>query len=66
MKRLVMGVMPQEKIRERIFAIAHGELLPCPNGPKIWFPSIKALAGMLNDENSALLRIMKETLSVGQ
>lgn len=39
MKSLVIGIMPQEKIRERIYAIAKGEYKPKPSEPKIWFTS---------------------------
>lgn len=60
MNRLVIGIMPQEKIRERVFAIARGEIKPGPNDPKIWFPSMKSLAEVLSDENRALLRIMQD------
>lgn len=56
MKRLSIGIMPQEKIRERMLLIAKGKLKPKPGDPKIWFTSIKSLAEVLSEENRALLR----------
>jgi predicted transcriptional regulator len=60
MKAIVIGIMPQEKIRERILAIACGEFKPKPGEPKIWFTSMKSLAEVLSDENRALLKVIKE------
>lgn len=61
MNRIVIGIMPQEKIRSRMLAIAKGEYKPLPDEPKIWFTSMKSLAEVLSDENRALLRIISET-----
>lgn len=61
MKAIVIGIMPQEKIRERMLAIARGEYKPKPGEPKVWFTSMKSLAEVLSDENRALLRVIKET-----
>lgn len=52
--------MPQDKIRERMLAIAKGEYKPKASDPKIWFTSMKSLAEVLSDENRALLRIIRE------
>lgn len=60
MKKLVIGIMPQEQIRERMLAIAKGEYKPKQGEPKIWFTSMKSLAEVLSDENRALLRVIKE------
>jgi predicted transcriptional regulator len=60
MKAIVIGIMPQEKIRERVLAIACGEFKPKPGEPKIWFTSMKSLAEVLSDENRALLKVIKE------
>ena len=60
MKCLVIGIMPQEKIRERIYAIAKGEYKPKPSEPKIWFTSMKSLAEVLSDDNRALLHVIKD------
>ena len=35
MKSIMIGIMPQDKIRERIYAIAKGEYKPKPSEPKI-------------------------------
>ena len=61
MKALVIGIMPREKIRERMLAIASGEYKPKPGEPKVWFTSMKSLAEVLSDDNRALLRVIKET-----
>lgn len=61
MKAIVIGIMPQEKIRERVLAIARGHYKPKSTEPKIWFTSIKSLAEVLSDENRALLRVIVDT-----
>ncbi|MBW3508074.1 MULTISPECIES: transcriptional regulator [Janthinobacterium] len=61
MKPIFIGIMPQEKIRERVLAIASGTYKPKPNEPKVWFTSIKSLAEVLSDENRALLHVILET-----
>ncbi|WP_144631108.1 transcriptional regulator [Bordetella genomosp. 13] len=61
MKSVVIGIMPQEKIRERVLAIARGDYRPKAGEPKIWFTSMKSLAEVLSDENRALLRVIVET-----
>ena len=60
MKAIVIGIMPQEKIRERMLAIARGEYHPSPEEPKIWFTSMKSLAEVLSDENRGLLKVIAE------
>lgn len=61
MKTIVIGIMPQEKIRARMLAIARGEYKPKPGEPKVWFTSMKSLAEVLSDENRALLKVIMET-----
>ena len=61
MKTIVIGIMPQEKIRERVLSIARGEYKPKSNEPKIWFTSMKSLAEVLSDENRALLHVIRES-----
>lgn len=61
MKAIVIGIMPQEQIRERVLAIARGEYKPKPNEPKVWFTSMKSLAEVLSDDNRALLKVISET-----
>ena len=61
MKMITIGIMSQEKIRERMLAIATGEYKPKPGDPKIWFTSMRSMAEVLSDENRALLRIICDT-----
>jgi predicted transcriptional regulator len=61
MKAIVIGIMPQEKIRERILAIARGDYKPKPSEPKVWFTSMKSLAEVLSDDNRALLKVITKT-----
>lgn len=61
MKTIVIGVMPQEKVRARMLAIARGEYKPKPGEPKIWFNSMRSVAEVLSDSNRALLKAIEET-----
>lgn len=61
MKKIAIGIMSQEKIREHMLAIAKGEYKPKPGEPKIWFTSMKSLAEVLSDENRALLKTIRDT-----
>lgn len=61
MKTVTIGILPQNKMRERVLAIAKGEYKPDPSEPKIWFTSMRSLAEVLSDENRALLKIIQET-----
>jgi len=60
MKKIVIGIMSQKKIRERVLAIARGEYSPKRGEPKIWFPSMKSMAEVLSDQNRALLKMIEE------
>ena len=60
MKTITIGIMPQEKIRDRMLAIAKGDYKPKRGEPKLWFTSMKSLAEVLSDENRALLKVMAE------
>jgi predicted transcriptional regulator len=60
MKTVTIGILPQNKMRERILAIAKGEYKPDPSEPKIWFTSMRSLAEVLSDDNRALLKIIQE------
>jgi len=51
MKAVMIGIMPQEKIRERVLAIVRGEYKPKRSEPKVWFTSMKSVAEVLSDEN---------------
>jgi predicted transcriptional regulator len=48
MKAIVIGIMPQDKIRERVLSIARGEHKPKSGEPKIWFTSMRSLAEVLS------------------
>jgi len=61
MKPIAIGIMSQEKIRERVLAIARGDYKPRQGEPRVWFTSMKSLAEVLSDDNRALLRVIKET-----
>lgn len=61
MKPIVIGIMSQERIRERILQIAQGSYKPKPSEPKVWFTSMKSLAEVLSDDNRALLHVIVET-----
>jgi len=60
MKAIVIGIMPQEKIRARMRAIARGDYKPKPGEPKVWFTSMKSVAEVLSDDNRALLKVINE------
>lgn len=60
MKAIVIGIMSQEKIRERALKIARGDYKPKAGEPKIWFTSMKSLAEVLSDDNRALLHVITE------
>ncbi|MDX2495307.1 MAG: helix-turn-helix domain-containing protein [Desulfuromusa sp.] len=60
MKKIVIGVMSQDKIRKRVLDIARGDYKPKRNEPKIWFPSMKSVAEVLSDQNRALLKMIVE------
>jgi predicted transcriptional regulator len=60
MNAIVVGILSQERIRERMLAIARGEFKPEPTELKIWFTSMRSLAKVLSDENRALLNVIQE------
>ena len=61
MKAIVVGILPQDRIRERMLAIARGEYKPKAAEPKIWFTSMRSLAEVLSDDNRALLKVIRDT-----
>ena len=60
MKRVIIGILPQEKIRARAIAIASGRYKPKAGEPKVWFPSMKSVAETLSDKNLELIKIIVE------
>ncbi len=61
MKKIVIGILSQDKIRERVLAIAKGDYKPKKGEPKIWFTSMKSMAEVLSDKNRALLHVIADT-----
>ena len=58
MKRIVIGIMSQEIIRQRVIAIARGGHTPKRNEPKVWFPSIKSVAEVLTGPPNKLRQLL--------
>lgn len=63
MKTIVIGIMLLDKIRERLLAIARGEIKTRAGDPEIWFTSMRSIAEVLSDDNRALLKVIRETRS---
>ena len=61
MKKIVVGILPQEKIRERMLSIARGDYKPKSSDPKIWVTSMRSLAEVLSDDNRALLKVIQDS-----
>lgn len=59
MKPIIVGILPQDRIRKRMMAIARGEYKPRATEPKVWFTSMRSLAEVLSDENRALLKVIQ-------
>ena len=56
MKTITIGILPQDQLRQRMLAVARGEVKVKAGDPKVWFTSMRSLAEVLSDENRALLR----------
>ena len=61
MKIIKVGITPQEKIRERMLAIAKGEFKPKPSDPRIWFTSMRSLSQVLSDKNRTLSDVIRKS-----
>ena len=61
MKVIKIGIASQQKIRQRVLAIAKGEITSKPSDPKVWFTSMRSLAEVLSDENRAMLDVIRQT-----
>lgn len=55
-----IGITSYANIKARTIAIAKGEYKPRPDEPKVWITSFKSLASALNEENQALLKVIRE------
>ena len=60
MKKMIIGIAPQQAIRSRALAIASGDRQPRSDVQGIWFTSMRSLAEVLSDDNRALLRLIQE------
>ena len=61
MKVIKIGIASQHKIRQRVLAIAKGEITPKPSDPKVWFTSMRSLAEVLSDENRAMMDVIRQS-----
>ena len=61
MKVIKIGIASQQKIRQRMLAIAKGEITPKPSDPRVWFTSMKSMAEVLSDENRAMLEVIRQS-----
>lgn len=61
MKVIKIGIASQQKIRQRLLAIAKGEITPKPSDPKVWFTSMRSLAEVLSDDNRAMLDVIRQS-----
>ena len=61
MKVIKIGIASQQKIRQRVLAIAKGEITPKLSDPKVWFTSMRPLAEVLSDENRAMLDVIRQS-----
>ncbi len=61
MKVIKIGIASQQKIRQRVLAIAKGEITPKPSDPKVWFTSIRSLAEIIGDENCAMMAEIRQS-----
>ena len=68
MRVIKIGIASQERIRERMLAIAKGELKQKASDPKVWFTSMRSLSQVLSDENRALLDVIRTSrpASIGE
>jgi len=60
MKKVIIGIAPQKKTRERMFAMAKGTYKAKEHEPRIWFTSMKPVAALLSDNNRAMLRVIRD------
>jgi predicted transcriptional regulator len=56
MDRPSIGIMPQEKIRERVLAIARGDYKPDADDPRVWFESESSYQKALADTDLGLFK----------
>ncbi len=60
MRTLIIGVASSDYIRQRTIDIAAGRRKRVEGEPKIWVTSMDSIARLLNEENLAMLNIIRE------
>lgn len=60
MNRLNIGIASYEEMKRWTLDVAAGRVKPDPDGPKLWFTSLKAAANLFTEENRQLLKIIAE------
>lgn len=60
MNKLVIGIASSKYIRQRSIDIAAGRIVPNQDDPKVWVTSMDSMARLLNEENLAMLQIIRE------
>jgi len=64
MDRPSIGIMPQEKIRERVLAIARGDYKPNADDPRVWFASESSYQKALADTDLGLFKVIEKHIQV--
>lgn len=60
MNKLNIGIASYEEMKQWTLDVAAGRTKPDPNGPKLWFTSLKAAANLFTEENRQLLKVIAE------
>lgn len=55
MRVIKVAIMPKEKMQEYTIGIAKGKIKADPDGPKIFFPSMRAMAEAFNENSQGLI-----------
>lgn len=50
-----VGIMTSEQMKEYSIKVAKGQIKVDPNGPKVFFSSLRALSEALNDQNKEII-----------
>ena len=60
MNKLNIGIASYEEMKQWTLDVTAGRIKPDPNGPKLWFTSLKAAANLFTEENRQLLKVIAE------
>jgi predicted transcriptional regulator len=60
MNKLNIGIASYEEMKQWTLDVATGRIKPDPNGPRLWFTSLKAAANLFTEENRQLLKVIAE------